>query len=143
MWHGYFIVERGSIGSGNWTALRGLFEAMGTQDSSFPCYNNHRRTRLDDDAVLYESLFDPNEVSIQSFKQLLADEFGVPVSSIEHTTDVISYGDYETTVWEFLYNAIVRFTVRRFGQGGTWRESGDECRGYLALYQAAWESENG
>lgn len=140
-WHGYFVVERGTIGSGNWAALRALYEAMGASGSDFPAYNNHWRERLDGDAVIYESQFDTDEVSIPAFKQLLADEFEVPVENIEHTVDADDYAGYGTTVWEFLYNSVTRFTVRRFGGGGTWAESGAECRGYIIANMAEWEPE--
>lgn len=138
MWHGYIVVERGTVGGGNWAALCELYETMGTHDSGFPCENTHDRTRMDGDAVIYESRFDPNEVSIESFVALLAGEFGVAVGDIEHTTAVVRYGGYDTTMWEFLYNAIVRFSVRRFGRGGTWEQSRNECLGYLAANRAAW-----
>lgn len=142
-WHGYFVVERGTIGGGNWDTLRVLFEAMGTHDATLPAYNNHRRTRLDEDAVIYESRFDTSEVSIAAFKQLLADEFGVDVNDIEHTIDSASYAGGSTTIWSFLYNAIERFSVGRFGAGGsTWQQSGDECRGYLAANRAEWEQDD-
>jgi len=134
-------VERGQIGVGNWDALIALFKAMGTHDNPFPCHNNHDRARLDGDAVIYESLFDPDEVSIEAFKQLLADEFAILVEDIEHTTAQDDYAGHGTTVWTFLYNAVVRLAVRRFGRGGTWQESGDECRGYLVLYRDEWETE--
>lgn len=143
--HTYFVVERLNIGIGNWDALIALFEAMGTDDSPMPAYNNHWRKRLDDNAVIYESLFDSDEVSIPAFKQLLADEFGVAVEDILHTLESTDYAGYETTVWIFYYNEIVpgedRFRVERFAPGGTWAESGDECRGYLKLYADQWESE--
>jgi hypothetical protein len=139
--HTYIVVERATIGSGNWVALRALFEAMGTHDSAFPAHNNHKRTRLDGEAVIYESAFDPAEVSLAAFKELLADEFGVDVEDIEHNTSAEDYAGYGTTVWEFLYNAVVRFTVRRFGGGGTWAESRAEVLGYLALNGEAWESD--
>jgi hypothetical protein len=75
MWHGYFVVERLNPGDANWSGLRSLYLAMGTHDSAFPCNNTHIRARMDGGAVIYESLFDPAEVSIPAFKQLLADAF--------------------------------------------------------------------
>lgn len=138
-WHGYFVVERGTIGAVNWTTLQGLFEAMGTAGSDFPAHNNHKRPRLDGDAVIYESQFDTAEVSIPAFKQLLADEFDVDVGDIDHTIGSDDYAGYGTTVWEFLYNAVMRFTVRRYGGGGTWDESRQECVGYLIANNVAWE----
>lgn len=62
------------------------------------------------------------------------------LGDIDHTQDVVSCGGvYNTTVWEFLYNAVVRFTVRRFGRGGTWQESRAEAWAYLFDSLAEWE----
>lgn len=142
-WHGYFVVERLNIGAGNWTALRALFEAMGMSDSIFPAHNNHWRTRADGDAVIYESLFDPSEVSIAAFRQLLADEFGVSVENIMHETDSADYTGVGTTIWTFYYPTIAagrdRFEVEKFGgDGSSWGQSGQETHGYLAANAAAW-----
>lgn len=139
MWHGYFVAERLNIGAGNWAQLQALFEDMGTQDSRFPAFNNHKRTRLDGDAVIYESEFDPGEVSGLKFRQLLADEFGVPIGDIGQTITQNDYAGYSTTVWTYDYAAVDRFVVRRFGGGGTWEESRQECLGYLSANQGEWE----
>lgn len=138
-WHGYIVVERGTVGIGNWQSLIGVFEAMGTHNSNFPAQNTHGRARLDGDAVIYESAFDPAEVSVDQFKALLASEFGIAVEDIEHTIGPVDYAGFGTTVWEFLYNAVVRFAVRRFGQGGTWARSREECLGYLAQNLPQWQ----
>lgn len=141
-WHGYFVVERLNIGISNWNALIVLFEAMGTESSPIPAFNNHWRKRIDDNAVIYESMFDTSEVSISAFKQMLADEFGVPVEDIEDVQTEESYAGGTTIVWTFLYNAVERFKVERFGgSGSTWTQSGDECRGYLFFYRDEWEPE--
>jgi len=142
MWHGYFLVERLNIGAGNWAALVALYEAMGSHGTDFPAHNTHWRTRLDGNAVIYESLFDPDEVSIDSFKALLADTFGVPVENILHTTEAVDYAGNGTTRWTFYYDEIIvgedRFLVERFGGGGTWQESGDEARAYIAANAGNW-----
>lgn len=141
-WHGYFVIERQNIGITNWNALIALFEAMGTAGSRMPAHNNHWRTRLDGDAVIYESRFDTEEVSIAAFKQLLADEFNVPIEDIQSEPSSASYAGGMTTAWQFLYNAIERFKAERFGDGvSVWTESGDECRGYLATNREEWEEE--
>ena len=144
-WHGYFVVEKQNIGAGNWESLKALFEGMGTDDSPMPAHNNHRRTRLDGNAVIYESRFDSDEVSLGAFKQLLADEFGVDVNDIESTTDIVVYGDYDTAVWQFAYpvGGDDRFQVERFGRGGgDWEVSRNECLGYLFDNAAEWVSED-
>ena len=140
-WHGYFVVERNEIGINNWNALVAIFDGMGTSDSKFPAYNLQKRVRLDGNAVLYESQFDSEEVSGQAFRQLLADEFGIPVESIVWSTVEDDYAGYGTTTWLYLYNDILRFTVRRFGQGQEWDISRKECIGYLVLYSDLWDSD--
>lgn len=139
MWRGYWVCERSTLGVNNRDALLALFDAMGTHDSPFLMNNNHYRIRLDGDAKLYESNFDPAEVSITQFKQLLAGEFGVPVEDIDNVTTQDDYAGFGTTVWTFSYNSIDRCVMCRFGGGGTWAESNAECLGYLKLYQAEWE----
>ena len=145
----YFVAERLNIGIGNWTQLKGIFEGMGTQKetgepsdtpvSNFPAYINHWRERLDGDGVIYESRFEPGEVSGLKFRQLLADEFGVPLQDIDQVITQDDYAGIGTTVWTYSYNAIERFIVRRFGAGQvTWEESRLECLGYLKLYSAEW-----
>lgn len=141
MWQGYFVAERLNIGAGNWAQLQALFEDMSTLDSKFPAWNNHKRTRLDGDAVIYESQFDTDEVSGAAFRQLLADEFGVLVDDIDQQTSQDDYAGIGTTVWTYSYDAIERFIVRRFGKGGTWGESRAECLGYLKANATEWEQE--
>lgn len=141
MVHLYFVAERLNISALNWAQLIALFSAMGTEGDPFPAYNLHSRTRLDGDAIIYESQFSPGEVSGAAFRQMLADEFGV---SVESVVQAITYDDYVglgTTVWTYSYNAIERFIVRRFGGGDGWDISRAECLGYLAANSEAWEGE--
>lgn len=141
-WHGYFLVERHTVGAGNWAALLALFEAMGTTDSPYPAHNNHWRARPDGDAVIFESRFNPTEVSIPSFKQLLADEFEIDVADIAHATSHTSYsGDEQSTIWTFAYLGVDRFSVHRFAGGGTWQQSRHEALAYLKANIGEWEGE--
>lgn len=139
--HQYFLVERQNIGDANWNALVGLFEAMGTSNSTFPAYNNHWRTRLDGSAVIYESNFDSAEVSIPAFKQLLADEFNVDASAIASTIGSASYSiSGSTRTWQIDYNAVNRFKIERLGGGGaSWEQSRVETLGLLSGASVAWE----
>jgi hypothetical protein len=140
--HTYFVVERGTLSAANWDALCALFAAMGEHDTPFPMYNNHSRARLDGDAVIYESDFDTTEVSIEAFKQLLADAFGVPVQDIDDAQTEDNYTEYgTTTTWTIQYGGIDRFIIRRFSGGSTWQDSRLETLGYLKLYKNEWESE--
>lgn len=141
--HTYFVVERLNIGIGNWSALVSLFDAMGTHDSTLPAHNTHWRTRLDGNAIIYESLYDSEEVSITAFKQLLANEFGVAIDDILHILSNEDYAGYGTTVWVFYYDSIDigkdRFRVERFAPGGSWNDSREECIAYISTYAQLWE----
>lgn len=141
-WHGYIVAERGIVGIGNWEHLIIVFEKMGTKDSPMPARNTHWATRLDGNAIIYESAFDPSEVSQEGFKELLATEFNVQIEDIQVIVDEASYAGGFTRVWDYHYpiGGDLRFTVRRFGGWSVgWDTSGDECRGYLALYRDEWE----
>lgn len=141
-WHGYIVIERNTLGDGNWDALVAVFDNMGNLTGSFPQYCTQKRASLDGNAVIYESAFNPSEVSVDEFKQFLADEFSVDVADIEDTQSVVSYGDYDTAVWVFAYpiSGDDRFTVRRFGRGETWGISRNECIGYLSANIEDWEN---
>lgn len=142
-WQGYICVERGVVGIGNWNALLAFFDTFGPDTAPQPAYLNHYRTRLDGDAKIYEALFDADEVSQDSFKQALADEFSIDPEDIQVVVGEESYGGGFTRRWDYRYPGAggdIRFTVLRFGGGaGTWAESGAECRAYLETYQAQWE----
>lgn len=138
-WSGYFVCERQNIGAANWAQLITLFVDMGTHDSKFPVDNTHSRARRDGDAVLYESAFNPGEVSGIAFRQLLADEFGVPVEDVGQTITQVTYVTIPTIIWTYDYAGSDRFIVRRFGDGAaSWEQSRVECLGYLKLNQALW-----
>jgi pectate lyase len=132
-WHGYLIVERGDIGAGNWANLRAMFAALGPATASQPAYLNHWR-EVDADTTIYEARFDASEVTQAAFKQMLADEFSVPVENIHVDTHATSHGGAFSRVWSYRYPGpagAVRFTVHRCAGGGSWQESGHEARAYL------------
>jgi len=140
-WNGYFLVLRQDISLQNWTDLQTLFEDMGTHDSVLPANNNHSRASLDGDAVIYESQFQTDEVSIPAFKQLLADTFDVDVADIEHEIGAEDYAGYGTVTWQFNYPIAGpnRFKVERFGGGGIWESSRQETLAYLSDNILEWE----
>jgi len=140
MWHGYIGLENLNLNASQKAALIAAIKSLGP--SCQPCHLNHWRTRLDDEAVLFEALFDNNSVGIQAFKNRLGTIFGVDPATINHTAVTQSFAGGTTPVVTFSLGGMDYIRLALFGGIGTgWWDSGDECRGYLALYRGEWENE--
>jgi hypothetical protein len=103
---------------------------------------NHWRFRLDNNAAIFEALFDETKITIQAFKNFLGTIFGISPSLISNTNTSLSFGGHSTLVVTFTYNAVNYLRVALFGYAGGWpiyEDSHLEVLGYLKLNQAAWE----
>jgi len=104
-----------------------------------PCNRNHRRVRLDNDAVIFEANFTDNDWTIANARQYLADVFGVDVSLITNNNSTQSYGGGTTLIVTLAYQAANRMRFALFGgANATYAQSQTEARGYLATNAAAW-----
>jgi hypothetical protein len=123
------------------TALRALGR---NNNDPQPAYRNHWRTRLDNEAVIFEAEFDENTISIQAFKDRLAAIFGVSAATITHATSLQTFASKQTAVVTFSRSSTAYLRVALFGYDGTtwpsWAESRIECGAYLASNAAAWET---
>lgn len=143
-WHGYFGVEKLILGATKWQTLLDALDKLGPGSSYQPAKLLHCRDRLDGDARICEALFNKSALTINKFKERLALLYGVDPDDIDH--DVMqpppSFGGGVTQVITFTYLGQGRLRVALFGGvGALWNESGDECRGYLALHSDEWEPE--
>lgn len=139
-WHGYIGIENlGLNASQKQTLISGL-AALGPGQSNRPAWLNHRRLRLDNDAAIFEALFDDTTLTIAAIKQRLATIFSVTVASISHTVTSVSFAGGTTDVVVFTHSAVQRLRMARFGGDGSTRaQSLTEVLGYLAANRAAWE----
>lgn len=139
-WHGYIGIENlGLSASQKQTLITGL-AALGPAQSERPAWLNHRRVRLDNDAAIFEALFDDSTLTVAAIKQRLATIFGVAVGTISHTTSTASFGGGTTDIVVFTYNSVQRLRMARFGGTGSTREQSRlEVLGYLAANRDAWE----
>jgi hypothetical protein len=119
------------------TLITGL-QALGDNTSANPCNRNHWRIRTDNNAVIFEALFDEDNLTIDAIKQRLATIFGVAVGTISHSTSQnATYGLIVT----FTHSAQAKIRMVAFGYNGSWRtwaESNAAARAYLAANAAAW-----
>lgn len=140
MIHRYLGIENLALDDAQRKTLVDALKALGPASDPQPARLNHWRTRLDNQAAIFEALFQESALTIAAFKNRLAAIFGVEPDTIDHATVMRHFADGDTPVVTFSRNATDYLRVALFGgMDCTWMESGDECRGYLALYRDEWE----
>ena len=140
MWHGYFGIENLALNDTQRADLVAALQALGPSFDPLPARLNHWRTRLDGQAAIFEALFDEDTLQIPVFKNRLAAIFGVQPDTIDHAVTTPTFQAIPTPVIVFSRTGTDYLRVALFGSlAASWRESGDECRAYLALYQEQWE----
>lgn len=120
--------------------LNQALSALGPASDGQPARLNHKRVRLDDDAVIFECFWGDNDLTIANLKQYLANVFGVNVSLITHALSAQSFSAGGTTAILLLtYLTIDRIRFALFGgQGATHEQSRAETIAYLKQSAAAW-----
>lgn len=104
-----------------------------------PSRRNHWRIRPDNEAAIFEAVFDDDTISIQAVKNRLGIIFGVDPAQISHSIASPSFGGFTTHVVTFTYLAVQRLRTAAFGTlSGTWAQSNAEVRGYLLANAAVW-----
>jgi len=139
-WHGYIGVENVNLNPTQRATLVDALKALGPAANKQPARLCHWRTRLDNEAAIFEALFNEDNLTVDAFKQRLGAIFGVSPVTIGHTTVGQSFAGGTTPVVTFHRTGTdyIRFALFG-GVGATWMQSGDECRGYLAANSAEWE----
>lgn len=139
-WHSYIGIENLGLNQSQRQTLIAELKTLGPTSDPQPARLNHWRMRLDNEAAIFEALFNEDNLTIQKFKERLANLYGVDPDDITHQASNQSFAGGTTTVIDFTYNKAKRLQFALFGgQGCEWMESGDECRGYLAQYRDEWE----
>ena len=141
-WRGYFLIENmGLTASQKQTLVNGL-RSLGPGNHPQPSHINHWRTRLDNEAAIFEALFNSDHLTIQAIKNRLAAIFSVPAGNITHSASTASYSPGNlSNVVVFRYNSLDKLRMILFGTNtGTYIQSHDEVLGYLAVNMAAWET---
>jgi hypothetical protein len=143
-WNGYIQFEAINLSQENFDALCAAFAELPPVDPQGNADYEHGRIRLDGLARGFEMKFDAANVTVERFKQFMADLFEVPVEDVEdYVIEDVSYsgGGRLTRVWGFAYPVAgpERLRAYRFGSGGsTHEESRLERTAYLIANAAAW-----
>jgi hypothetical protein len=140
--HLYLSIENVGLNTSQRATLVDALKALGPSSDPQPARLNHWRTRLDNQAAIFEAAFNESVLTINAFKARLAAIFGVDPATIDHVTVNRSFADGTTPVATFSRAGTNYLRFALFGGiSATWQKSGDECRGYLALYRDEWEPE--
>jgi len=144
-WRGYFLMENLGLNASQRAILVDELRRLGPGTHPQPSHICHWRTRLDNDAAIFEAMFNSDHLTIQAFKNRLAAIFSVPAANITHSASTASYSPGNSSnVVVFSYNSIARLRVILFGSNtGTYDQSHAEVLGYLFLNMAAWEPAEG
>lgn len=139
-WHGYLGIENINLNSSQRQTLVQAIRALGPSNHSQPCMLNHWRTRLDNDAAIFEALFDEDNLTVNWFKQRLGAIFGVSWVTIGHSVQNVTFVSQNTPIVTFSRTGTDYLRMALFGgTGATWEQSRVEVLGYLAANQAEWE----
>ena len=137
-WHGYFGIENINLNASQKGELVDALKALGQNTAPQPCHRNHRRVRLDSDAVVFEARFNDNNLTVAKFKQYLGTIFSVDPATIDH--EITTPGG--NTVVVFSRGGTDYLRVALFGGiGSDWETSRQACQVYLKANQEEWESE--
>lgn len=141
-YHVYFGIENLALSANQKAQLVNALKALGPAKHQRPCMLNHWRIRLDNDAAIFEALFDDSKITVQAFKSLLGAIFGINPSLVSSSNSSQAFDGHSTLVITFTYNAVSYLRVALFGYAGGWpvyEESHLEVLGYLKMNQVAWE----
>jgi hypothetical protein len=136
----YFGIENLNLTNQQRNTLVAGLQQLGVNNASYHTNErNHWRIRLDNQAIIFEALFDENDLTIAAIKQRLANLFNVDVNTISHTTQQTIYGLLVT----FVHGGQNKIRMIAFGHDGSswgsWAESNLAVHVYLFNNLLAWE----
>ena len=138
-WHGYIGIENVGLSATQRATLIAELRTLGPASDPQPARLNHWRTRLDNEAAIFEALFNEGALTVARFKQRLATIFGVDPTTISDATQATQFGPLMT--FSKGGTDYLRFLLFG-GKGAAWMESGDGARAYLAANAGEWYEES-
>lgn len=136
-WRGYFYIEDLGLTDAQRSTLIDVLKAWGLRNLSiYPNERNHWAVRPDGLAVIFEAVFDADNLTVLWFRTKLAEIFNVPLTSITASTTTTIYGPVAT----FKYLTVNKLRMGIFGGlTATWEESHAAALLYLSDYKDLWQ----
>ena len=137
-WQGYFYVENLGLSAQQKQTLIDVLKVWGLRNQDLsPKKRNHWRVRLDGEAVIFEAVFEVDNITVLWFRTKLAEIFSVPVANITATTTNTDYGPVST--FKFLTVNKLRMGIFA-GLSSTWSESRLAVLNFIADNRSAWDT---
>jgi hypothetical protein len=142
-WHGYWAIEDLNLNnSQRQTLIEALLTLGANNNHPDPSRRNHRRVSLDNKKVIFEALWNIDNITEEKFKTRLAALFGVDPSTIDVELQGATFLSRTTPIATFSRGGTNYLRVPFFGGlAATWQQSNDEVRAYIAANISAWEEE--
>jgi hypothetical protein len=133
----YFFIEDLGLTVDQRQTLVNVLKAWGLRnDSLLPNERNHWAIRPDGKAVIFEAVFDADNLTVLWFRTKLSQIFSVSLTSITATTVSTIYGPLAT----FKYLTTNKLRMGIFGGvTATWDESHIAVLQYLSDYKDLWQ----
>ena len=130
----YFGIENINLNVAQRELLVDALKLLGDNESPFPNFRNHRRVRLDGDAVIFEARWNKDNITVDKFKIYLGNIFSVDPATIDHATI-----PNDNIVVVFSHTGTDYLRVAFFGGlDCTWEESRQATLAYLKANQELW-----
>jgi hypothetical protein len=140
MAHLYFGIENINLTNPQRDQVVASLQALGLQNGGPAHLRNHWRIREDNQAAIFEADFDVADLTLLKFRTLLADTFGVLLSSITSAVVTASFGAGTTQIATFTRLGTNYLRLAVFGGvSATYEESRQEALFYLAANRVAWD----
>lgn len=132
----YFYVESLALTVSQVNTLVTQLKALGQRnDDSNPRFRNHWRIRPDNQAAIFEGVFDSSDLTSLKARNRLAAIFGVTQLSVTYATSSTGYGPLVT----FTYNSVDQLRLGVFGGvSASYADSQAAVRQFLSDNAAAW-----
>jgi hypothetical protein len=136
-WQGYFYIENLGLNAQHKQTLVAALQSWGLHNNApNPKDRNHWRVRPDGEAMIFEAVFDANNLTVSSLQARLANLYGVNAAQIGVSTSQNQYGDVAT----FSYNNVDRLRVGVFaGRQAGYAASQAAARQFITDFAGAWQ----
>lgn len=114
-------------------------KTLGQRNSGLPHVRNHWRVRPDNDALIFEAVWDDANLTALQMRTWLAGIFGVALAQVTSNLTTPTFSVRQSQVLTFTYQSVARLRSVAFGGVSATREqSRIEALAYLTANAGAW-----
>ena len=140
--HIYFAIEALALTPSQRATLITALRQLGPASDPQPARLNHWRTRLDNQAAIFEGAFQDTVLTIDAMKTRLGTIFSVDPAILTHAVFNRTFDTRPTPVVTFNHGGTDRLRMAVFGgPHATWAQSRNETIAYILANHDQWEDD--